>query len=249
MIATTLLTFLAGSAAFAQDTQISNVGSRVSYGVEMAFRSGHADRGFIISDRPVIQPVMWLTARRTELSIWSSFTLAETTDGSRPSILEIELTHEFKGGRVTVEPALRAFFYHDPLSPYSTRSIEGWLYLSYNAGPFRLFTNHSLDVLTYRGAYSVDAGIETDGHLSPRVKAGGSVSAGWGSSSFNDAWVGVANAALDRLSADGWVAAYVNPRLYLGPRVDFSTILDRRVRAAAWRPSYVLFGLTVGGEF
>jgi hypothetical protein len=248
MIATTF-TFLACSAAFAQDTQTPNEGRRVSYGVELAFRSGHADRGFIISDRPVIQPVMWLSARRTDLSVWSSFTLAETTDGSRPSILEIELTHAYKGGRVTVEPALRAFFYRDPLSPFSTRSIEGWLYLSYNAGPFRFFTNHSLDVQTYKGAYSVDAGIEADGHLSPRVKAGASFSAGWGSASFNDAWVGVANAALDRVSAEGWVAAYVNPRLYIGPRVDFSTILDRRVRTAAWRPSYVLVGLTVGGEF
>src|SRR5437773_11842028 len=33
----------------------------MTYGVEIAFRSGHADRGFIINDRPVVQPVMWFS--------------------------------------------------------------------------------------------------------------------------------------------------------------------------------------------
>jgi len=238
-----LLALVACAPAFAQDQR------RISYGAEIAFRSGHADRGFIINDRPVIQPVTWLSAGGTDFSVWSSFPLAETTDGSRPEILEIEVARRHEWGRVTIGPSVRAFFYRDPLSSFSTRSIEGWLYLSYDVGPFRLFTNHSLDVQTYKGAYSVDAGIEADGHVSQRVEIGGSVSAGWGSSSFNDAWLGVANAALDRFGAKGWLTAYLNPHMYIGPHVEFSTLLDHRVRTAALRPTYVLIGLTVGGEF
>lgn len=221
---------------------------RVSYGVEIAFRSGHADRGFIINDRPVIQPVTWLSAGGTDVSVWSSLPLAETTDGARPGIVEIEAAHRHEWGPVTIGPSVRAFFYRDPLSPFSTRSIEGWLYLSYDAGPFRLFTHHSLDLQTYKGAYSVDAGIEADGHVAQRVELGGAVSAGWGSASFNDAWVGVATAALDRFEAKGWLTAYLTPHMYIGPHVEFSTLLDGRVRAAALRPTYVLFGFTLGGE-
>src|SRR3989442_8585067 len=41
------------------------------------------------------------------------------------------------------------------LSAERDRSLEGWLNLSYDVGPFRLFTRHSLDVLTYTGAYFV----------------------------------------------------------------------------------------------
>ena len=59
----------------------------VSYGVEIALSSGHADRGFIISDRPVIQPVTWMCGSGASFPLWSSLTLAQTTDSARPQIL------------------------------------------------------------------------------------------------------------------------------------------------------------------
>src|SRR5207247_8805206 len=99
----------------------------MAYGVEIAFRSGHADRGFIINDRPVVQPVMWLSGRGTEFSVWSSFAVAQTTDGGRPQIVELELEHDQTGGKFTVGPARRMYFYHDALSPDRDRSLEGWL--------------------------------------------------------------------------------------------------------------------------
>lgn len=221
----------------------------VTYGVEIAFRSGHADRGFIISDRPVIQPVAWLTAGGTEFSAWTNFTLSETTDGSRPEILEVELTREHEWKRLTVAPAVRVYFYHDPLSPYSTRSVEGWLRVSFDAGPFSLFTTHSLDVLTNLGAYFVDAGITSERSVSDRFEIGGSLGAGWASAMFNDMWVGVGKSALNRVSAEGWLTAYVNPHVYIAPHFELSTLLDRSVRAEAIRPAYLRFGIGVGGEF
>jgi len=238
-----VIVVIATAPAFAQ-------GQRpLSYGAEIAFRSGHADRGFLINDRPVIQPVTWLSASGTDFSVWSSLPVAQTSDGSRPGILEIEVAHRREWGPVTIGPSVRTYFYRDPLSPFSTRSIEGWLYLAYDAGPFRLFTNHSLDVLTYKGAYSVDAGLEAAGHVSALVEMSGSVSVGFGSAAFNEAWVGVARTALDRFGATASLTAHLDQHLYIGPHIEFSTILDRRVRTAAWRPTYVLFGLTVGGEF
>ena len=149
MINTTLLALLLAQGSLQHTT----------YGVEIAFRSGHADRGFIINDRPVVQPVMWFSGSGTEFSAWSNFALAQTTDGARPRIVELELTHEQTWGKVTAQPAIRMFFYHDALSADRDRSLEGWLTLSYDVGPFQLFTRQSLDVLTYKGAYFVDAGI------------------------------------------------------------------------------------------
>jgi len=217
--------------------------------LEIAFRSGHSDRGFLISDRPVVQPVAWLSAGGTDLSAWGNLPLSETTDGARPEILEIELTREHTWKRLTIAPAVRAYFYHDPLSPYNTRSIEGWLHLSFDTGPFSLFMTHSLDVETYQGAYFVDAGIKSEHSVSDRLEIGGSLGAGWASARFNDMWVGVARSALNRVSAEGWLTAHVNSRYYIAPHVEFSTLLDRDVRAAALRPGYVRVGLAVGGEF
>jgi len=250
-----LLTFVACAPAFAQDTSPVRAISpqarerRTSYGGEIAFGSGHADRGFIVSDRPVVQPVLWLSGSGAELSVWGNFTLGETTDGSRPQIVEVELTREHKWRHVTIGPAIRMFVYHDPLGRSSTRSVAGWLYLSYDAGPLRLFTNHSVDVLTYRGAYFGEAGIESERRVLPSIAVGGSFAAGWTSSRFNEAYADIATSALDRISVEGWLTAYGNSHFYIGPHFEFSAIVDRAVRAQLIRPTYVLVRLTTGAEF
>lgn len=224
-------------------------GRPISYGVEIGLGSGHADRGFVISDRPVLQPVAWVSGSVAEFSLWGNFPLAQTTDSSRPKILELELTRAHQWRNLTIAPAIRMFLYHDPLRIYSTRSMEGWLYLSYDAGPIRLFTNHSLDVLTYRGAYFGEAGLESQRRVSQRVEVGGRLGAGWASSRFNDAYADIARSALDRISVEGWLTAHVTPHCYIGPRFEFSTIVNHGVRAELARPTFVLVGLTTGVEF
>ena len=220
----------------------------LAYGAGVALGSGHADRGFLISDRPVLQPETWLGWGGTELSLWSSFTLAQTTDGSRPQIVELELTRRQTWGRLVLGPAVRAFLYHDPLSPASTRSVEAWLNLTYDMGPVSLYTNQSVDVLAYPGAYFGEAGIASEHHVSPDVAVGGSLGAGWASAAFNDAYAGIATAALDRLSVQAWLTARLRPHLTIGPRVELSTIVDPAVRAQLAHPTYLLLGLTTGLE-
>ena len=234
--------------AFAQNPS-SEPARPISYGVELAFRSGHADRGYLISDRSVIQPVIWVSGNGADFSVWGNVTLGETTEGARPQILELELARKYEWHNLSIGPAARMWFYHDPLSRYSSRSLEGWLYVSYDTGPFSLFTNHSLDVLEYQGAYFVDAGIESEGQLSERVEIGGSLGAGWASEPFNDSWFGVPQSALNRAIAKGWLTAYLNSHLYIVPHFEYNKTLDPAVRAAHVRPTHLLVGLTLGGEF
>src|SRR2546422_102748 len=157
----------------------------------------------------------------------------------------MELESEQTLGKVTVGTAIRMFFCHDALSADRTRSLEGWLNLSYDAGPFRLFTRHSLDILTYKGAYFVDAGIESEHRISPPLEIGGSLGAGWASARFNDAYAGIAKRALDRVSAETWLTVYMK-HFYVGPHFEFSTIVDPAVRVATTRPTYLLVRLSMG---
>jgi hypothetical protein len=252
---------LPGSPAFTRDSsnppeaerseeaQRSEDERPLSYGVEIEFRSGHADRGFVISDSPVVQPVMWLSSSAATFSAWSNLTLAETTDRSRPQILELELTRTHEWGNLTIGPAIRTFFYRDPPSTYSSRSIESWLYLSYHAGPLRLFTNHSVDVLAYKGAYFGEAGIALEGRMSRSVEVGGSVGGGWASSMFNDAYAGIGRSAFNRISVEGWLTAHLKPGLYIGPRFEFSVTMDRAMRAELAKPIWLFVGLAAGVEF
>lgn len=223
---------------------------RVSYGLETAFRSGHADRGFLISDRPVFQPVAWVSGLGTEFSLWGNLALAYATDGSRPEIAEAELTHKFAWKSLTIEPAARMYVYHDAVSRASDRSLEAWLNLSNHLGPFTLFTNHSIDLLDYRGGYFGEAGVESSRKLSPGVEIGGSLGGGWANAKFNDYWAGVAKSAFNRISAEWWLTFYPEPHFYIGPQVEFSSIVDRTVRTGdLFTPTYFLFTLSSGVEF
>ena len=239
--------------AFAQDAspvKRSEKKPPVSYGAEVVFQSGHADRGFVISDRPVVQSEAWVSGRGVEFSLWNNVTLAQARDGSRPRILAMDLSSQRRWRKLTVEPAVTMYFYNDALnrSSSSDRSIEGWLYLSYHAGPFRLFTNHSFDVLTYRGAYFGEAGIEFERRVS-RVKVGGSFSTGWASSALNDEYADFNKSALNRIGVEGWLKAYIQPRLYIRPHFEFSSIVDRALRMEVERPTFVFVGFTTGVEF
>lgn len=232
------------------DAQLVPAGERThSSGFEIAFGSGHADRGYVISDRPVVQPVTWVSAGAASFSVWSSVTLGETTDGARPQIVEAELTIAPPGKRLTVAPALRMFFYNDLVGPDRTHSIEGWLSLSYDAGPVDLFSNHSIDVGTYPGAYFGEVGIESAGRLAASVEAGGALSTGWASRTFTQTYAGLSLAALHRVSLSAWLTAHLTPHLYIGPQLEFGAIVHRAVRAELTRPTYVLLKLTTGGEF
>jgi hypothetical protein len=221
----------------------------ISYGVEIELSSGQADRGFVISDRPVIQPVTWVSGRVAAFSVWSNIPLAESTDGSRPQILEMELARAHEWRNLTIEPAIRTFFYRDPPTSYSSRSIEGWLHLSYHLGLFRLFANQSVDLLANSGAYFGEAGMAFERRVSQRVEVGGSVTTGWASSTFNDAWFGIDKSALNLTGLEGWLTVYATPHLYIGPHFQFTSILDRAMRAELAQPTWFFVGLTTGVKF
>jgi hypothetical protein len=251
-----------GSLAFAQDRpaldqrvpelpeqkQSENERS-IFFGAQIMVNSGHADRGFVINDRPVVQPVVWLSGSVAEVSLWGSFPLTRTTSGPEPRILELEVAVWHQWENLRMAPAVMMYDYLDPKSIYRTRSIEGWLYLSYDAGPFSVFSNQSVDVLTYGGAYYGEAGIESEWRVLPAIEVGGSVGAGWASSKFNDMYVDVYESAFNRVSVQSWLTVYVAPRSYIRTHVEFSTIIDHGVRAEATRPTFVFAGLTTGVEF
>src|SRR5215468_6977834 len=140
--------------AVAQDTTVTSAPlpaapapATISYGIETAFRSGHSDRGFLITDRPTVQAALWLSARATEFSLWGNRSLAHATDGSRPDIVEAELSHKIKWRTLAISPAARLYSYQDRVSRSNGRSVEAWVYLTNDIGPFVMFTNQSVDVL------------------------------------------------------------------------------------------------------
>ena len=58
-----------------------------------------------------------------------------------------------------------------------------------------------------------------------------------------------ATVATHLISVEGWLTAYVKPHLYIGPRFEFSVIVDRAVRAELAKPIRLFVGFTAGVEF
>jgi hypothetical protein len=221
----------------------------LSYGLEIDFRSGYADRGILISDRPVVQAVPWLSGPAGRVALWTNFALDETSDNSLPQILEVDLSHEQQWGRLSVVPEIEIYEYRDPVSAYRSRSIESWLYVSYYANPFRIFTNHSVDVAEYRGAYFGEAGIEVNRQVSRTIEIGTSISGGWGSRRFNEEFFGVDRAAFNLVRVEGWLTTYLTRSFYVASHFQVNQSVDRALRAGVARPTMVFVGLVMGVEF
>jgi hypothetical protein len=221
----------------------------LSYGVEIDFRSGYADRGILISNRPVVQAIPWLSGSAGRVALWTNVTLDETSDSSRPQILELDLSHEQQWGRLSVVPEIEIYEYRDPVSAYRSRSIESWVYISYRANPVRVFTNHSVDVAEYRGAYFGEAGIEVNRQVSRAIEIGTSISGGWGSRTFNEEFFDVDRAAFNLVRVEGWLTTYLMRSFYVATHFQVNQFVDRALRAGVARPTMVFVGLAMGVEF
>ncbi|HEY6944629.1 MAG TPA: hypothetical protein VI431_05770 [Candidatus Acidoferrum sp.] len=223
--------------------------SKFAWGVENDFRSSHVWRGLVISDQPVLQPEAWISVSGFTLDAWSNLTLRDTTERTRPRIMELSLQYERDWGKLRIEPTLEADFYRDPLNVESSKWVENSLRMSYPAGPLRVFTSQGFEVSYYRGAYFGEAGIEYERRLPKNTELEITPSLGWASAKFNEANIGVPKAAFNLVAVESSLTHYVNRNLYLRPELGFSRIMNAQLRAAVLHPTFLTFGLTIGVAF
>jgi hypothetical protein len=126
---------------------------------------------------------------------------------------------------------------------------KGSIKLSYPAGPIRLFTSHSFDVLTHKGAYFGEAGVELARRLSEKNELGISLDTGWASSTFNQAYVGVNKSAFSLVGLECSWTHHLKSRFYPRPHFEFTSVVDQQVRASLSHPNFFTFGLALGVEF
>jgi outer membrane scaffolding protein for murein synthesis (MipA/OmpV family) len=124
--------------------------------------------------------------------------------------------------------------------------MEGSLKLSYPAGPLRIFTTHSFDVLAYRGSYFGEAGVEYEKQVAKSIEFATSIRSGWASAKFNDVYIGVNKSAFNYVGVEGSFTYYLGQRMYFRPHVEFSSITDRMLRGQLAPANIVNFGLAFG---
>jgi outer membrane scaffolding protein for murein synthesis (MipA/OmpV family) len=103
--------------------------------------------------------------------------------------------------------------------------------------------------MRYKGSYFGDAGLSYEyGFNSNKLSLEVSVSLGWGSSKFNEVYLGLSKSALNVAGGSLSLTYYPINFLYIRPHVELSSIVDGDLRNQVDDPTTLNFGMAVGVE-
>lgn len=211
----------------------------VAYGSEINVDSRYLWRGLAYGDRPVIQPSVWMSAHDVTLTLWSNADFPAEADRRNYHPNEFDLVVDYTRGLgpIELQPSLSFFFYPNQVDAPATG--EFGLKISCPFGPFSLFTSHNFDMIRYGGSYFGDAGLSFEQEIRPDLAVAASVEIGWGSSRFNDAYVGVGKSALNMVG--GSLSLTYSPirAVTICPRIRVSRIVDADLQRESEEPTVV----------
>jgi hypothetical protein len=222
-------------------TFVTAPGQTWSGGFELDGNSHYVWRAMDQGSGPVLQPSVWGSLSGLTLSLWGNVATTGLTE------LDPSLSYAGEWLGFSFEPSCACYLYPTEPDPFGTAELS--LNVARPLGPIEAFTDHSLDVVGYPGAYFGDIGLSFEPELTSNLSGSASTSIGWASAQFNDECLGVRRGALNSAEAEASVTWSPLGLFYLRPHVAFSSLLDAGLRAATERPWNVTAGLAVGREF
>jgi len=226
--------------------QLAEKQSSFAYGAEMDFNSRYVWRGLLVADGRVGEPSAWMSVFGFTLTAYSNVALTSASGGAGLKATGLTLTYDRDLEKLKIGAALDGYMGRQSSDIEAQNTMEGSLKLSYPAGPLRIFTAHSFDVLAYRGAYFGEAGLEYGRPVTKKAEFTTSVRSGWASAKFNDVYIGVNKSAFNLVGVEGELTYYLGRRLYFRPHIEFSAITDRMLREQLAPANIVNFGLAFG---
>jgi hypothetical protein len=242
-----------GSAAHA-GTGVAAENKTVSGGADCNIISKYVWHGIVYNDNTVFQPSFWAAAHDFTLSAIGNFVAVDELNRGKFNEIDFSLAYSRQWKNFTIEPSFDYYTY--PNVQVSPATGMGNIKISYAAEPFSIYANHSLDVLEYPGASFSEAGIGIEHGFDEKLSAEASLYLGFGSSRFNEAYVGIAKDALNLAEGNFSLKYNIGKSFYLQPRIEITTILDDDLRNAinALNPgkdnsTACTVGITAGLEF
>src|SRR2546428_1551481 len=238
------------SCAFAQESpKHPEEDHSLTFGGETDFTSGYVWRGLLLNDGPLMQPSAWISKSGFTFAAWTSHPLSKTSETTHLNASTFTLTYGRDWKKLTIEPSVESYFSRRTQDSNDPNTMEGSLKVSYPAGPLRVFTSHAFDVLAYRGAYFGEAGLGYEGRVTKKAAVAVSIHSGWASSKFNDVYIGLRKRAFNFIGAEGSLTYYLKPHVYFRPHLEFSNIVDRRLREELSTPTFFSGGFAMGVGF
>jgi hypothetical protein len=214
-------------------------------GAETEVVSRYVWRGVPYSDGAVVQPSGWVSLHGLTAGLWSNLVVADRVDRGHFNHLFLTATWRADVQRLSFEPGVQVYHTKAVGEVGAVTSTEGVVRVSAAAGSFRLFTDHTVDVHTYRGAYIGDAGLIHRASIRPRVELATQFLVSWASARYNSAFVGVPKAAVNYASVGGRMTVGLDKHWSLRPHAEWQPVIDRAIRRALDANGFFTAGVAV----
>ena len=214
-------------------------------GADVDVVSRYVWRGVPYSDGAAVQPSVWKSLHAFTLSLWSNLVVADRIDRGRFNHVFVSATYRTDADRFTIEPGVQAYHTKAFGEVAAVTTAEGVVRVSTGAGPFRIFTNHSVDLRAYRGAYIGDAGLVHRRMVGARAELATQFAVSWATARYNSAFIGVAKSTVNYASLGGHVAIRLDDRWSLRPHAELQPIIDAAVRRALLSKVFFTAGVTL----
>ena len=216
-------------------------------GADIDVVSRYIWRAVPYSNGAAVQPSVWKSVDALTVSLWSNLVMADRIDRGQFNHVFVSATYRADAGRFTIEPSVQWYHTRAFGSVAASTSTEGVVRISTGVSAFRFFTNHSVDVQAYDGAYFGDAGLVHLQKVGPRTEVSTQFAISWATARFNDAFFGVAKGAVNHASLSAQAAIRLDDHWSLRPHAEVQPIIDAALRRAS--PSNLFVTAGVGVSF
>lgn len=214
-------------------------------GADVDTVSRYVWRGVPYSDGAAVQPSVWISLQGLSLSLWSNLVVADRIDRGQFNHLFAAASYRTDAGRFTIEPGVQAWHTKAFGEVAAVTTAEGLVRVSRDVGAWQIFTNHTVDLQAYRGAYIGDAGLGHRQAIGPRAEVVTQFAVSWATARYNRAYVGVAKSAINYASLSGQVALRLDDHWSLRPHAEWQPITDAALRRALQSKAYFTAGVAV----
>jgi len=202
-----------------------------SYDIQVDYNSRYVWRGIAYSNATVLQPSLGGSFKDLYVWIWGNCDLSHGSSDEefrRFNEVDFNISYTYEWNRLTIEPSLLSYFY--PRQDDAPATAECSLKLSWNLGLISIFTNQTVDIIEYDGAYFADIGIAYEKEFSNTFLFEADTSLGFGSDRFNEVYLDVAKYAINLYSLNLSLTHQLNETFSIRPHLELTVILDDELR-------------------
>jgi hypothetical protein len=242
------LRFTSLSNIFAEETPAPE--HLLTYDFQADYNARYVWRGIAYSNGTVFQPSLGASFKDFYVWVWGNYDLSYGSPDEefrRFNEVDFNISYTYEWKRLTIEPSLLSYFY--PRQDDAPTTAECSVKLSYNLGLISIFTNQTVDVVEYDGAYFADLGFAYEKEFNDKFLFEADTSLGFGSDRFNEAYLETSENALNFYALNLSLTYQLTEAFSIRPHLELTVILDHELRNQVEDAAILNGGLSLEFDF